>query len=414
MKHLHFLFFFSMLFVSGIICAKDTLRISTITELESFARNVNKGKNFRNKVVVLVNDIFVNDTAGWKQWENRAVNKRQWIPIGTWRYPFKGIFDGQGYAVYGLYINRGTDGFFCGLFGQVQSPAVIRNVSVKASYIKGCRYAGGIAGVVYKEGWRNQFARKIVVTDSVVIQRCSNEGNVTVTRRTAGGIVGLVAGAAFGILDCENSGQVRGKHEIGGIVGECYAREVRNCANRGGVEGITQVGGIAGFMALLEKNGIEVVNNYNTGHVRARQYGGGIVGELSMGIFTGWFLVGISTARSVTFDNCYNAGIVDCDYFASADRLVGRWNNLNGSSILMFRDSRNYSIEAAEAPFNRQTADYRPSPGVVMTFREEEMKSPFFVKRLNDFSIRNPQRYSTWALDSLYTNNGFPILKFTN
>ena len=80
----------------------------------------------------------------------------------------------------------------------------------------------------------------------------------------------------------------------------------------------------------------------------------------------------------------------------------------------MFRDSRNYSTEAAEAPFNRQTADYQPSPSVVMTFREEEMKTSFFVKRLNDFSIRNPQRYSTWALDSLYTNNGFPIFKFTN
>lgn len=117
MKHLHLLLFCSTLLVSSIICAKDTLRISTTTELESFARNVNKGKNFRNKVVVLVNDIFVNDTAGWKQWENRAVNKRQWTPIGTWRYPFKGIFDGQGHAVYGLYINRGTDGFFCGLFG---------------------------------------------------------------------------------------------------------------------------------------------------------------------------------------------------------------------------------------------------------------------------------------------------------
>src|SRR5690606_9342683 len=57
-----------------------------------------------------------------------------WLPIGTESAPFKGTFDGNGYAIRGLFIDRDDVG--AGLFGQV-SNAELRNLQLIDVNIRG-------------------------------------------------------------------------------------------------------------------------------------------------------------------------------------------------------------------------------------------------------------------------------------
>ncbi|KAA6317665.1 hypothetical protein EZS27_032217 [termite gut metagenome] len=95
--------------------------LSTATQLREFATLVNGGVTFEGKTVRLENEIVLNDTTGWKTWEGIVTGIRQWTPAGTKNTPFKGIFDGQGHTVSGLYISTGANGFYQGLFGFVDN-----------------------------------------------------------------------------------------------------------------------------------------------------------------------------------------------------------------------------------------------------------------------------------------------------
>ena len=67
-----------------------------------------------------------------------------WMPIGTSQSYFKGIFDGNGKTISGLWIARDTEDYV-GLFGYCYE-AVIKNLTIKDAVIKGNNYVGVICG----------------------------------------------------------------------------------------------------------------------------------------------------------------------------------------------------------------------------------------------------------------------------
>jgi hypothetical protein len=70
-----------------------------------------------------------------------------WEPIGTSASRFAGTFDGAGYVITNLYINRPTQDLI-GLFGLVADTGDVRNVGVYGSVV-GRRYVGGLVGFLY-------------------------------------------------------------------------------------------------------------------------------------------------------------------------------------------------------------------------------------------------------------------------
>jgi len=71
----------------------------------------------------------------------------QWKPIGRTeqqRFIFRGIFDGNGYVISGLYIDN--DSTFQGLFGYLGHQAKIMNLGITDSYVKARRMFGILAG----------------------------------------------------------------------------------------------------------------------------------------------------------------------------------------------------------------------------------------------------------------------------
>ena len=130
-------------------------KITTPEELAWLAQTVNAGENtFADKTVKLEQDIDLSELC-YAVDEDTAIS---WTPIGDVSHPFKGMFDGGGHTVSGLYISltgewtsSSTNKLYQGLFGRVQSGTVQNlivcgSVSVVNAENKQTRYIGGVVG----------------------------------------------------------------------------------------------------------------------------------------------------------------------------------------------------------------------------------------------------------------------------
>ena len=317
--------------------------ISTADELRLFASMVNSGQTSINGR--LTADILLNDTANWTSWNESTAPANSWTPIGSDANPFTGTLDGDGHSVSGIYINSEADNQ--GLVGYLGSGRT-RNIGVKASYIKGGYYVGGVCGYNYGGTVSNCYNTGSVEGNSSVgglcgmnygnVINCYNNGSVegneivgglcgrndgTVTNCynngniTGSNYVGGVCGYNYGgtVTNCYNTGSVTGNDYVGGLCGMNY-RNVTNCYNTGSVEGNYSVGGLCGF-----NNGGTVTNCYNTGSVTGNDYVGGVCGQNTMGTVTNCYNTGNVTGNDYvgglcgqntmgTVTNCYNTGNV--------------------------------------------------------------------------------------------------------
>ena len=116
----------------------DIYVIRNESELKEFATKVNSGTTFAGKTVYLLSDITLSGTSN------------NHTPIGTATCPFKGTFDGNGYAISNININNAwLDN--AGLFGYIDK-ATIKNITVNGTGIYGRYYVGGIVGQSVNNG----------------------------------------------------------------------------------------------------------------------------------------------------------------------------------------------------------------------------------------------------------------------
>lgn len=199
-----------------------------------------------------------------------SVAEASWNPIGGASNPFKGIFDGNGHTVSDLYIN--SSGSNLGLFGQVDG-AEIKNVTVRGNvtgfYEEGNEQSGQYVGLVLGFGASN-----------TKLENCKSEGSVT-GYQNVGGIAGIVPYNGNVITSCTNRATVTGSGQnseyVGGIVG--YGHGFSLCANFADItsEG-NNVGGLAGQLNPNSK-GQGMSNCMNVGNVTGKQNVGGLVGN---------------------------------------------------------------------------------------------------------------------------------------
>lgn len=199
-----------------------------------------------------------------------SVAEASWNPIGD-KNPFKGIFDGNGHTVSDLYINN--SGNTLGLFGLVDG-AEIKNVIVQGNvtgfYEEGNSQSGQYVGLVLGIG-----------SSGVKLENCESRGNVT-GYKYVGGIVGLVPSSGGTITMCTNRATVKnysgqsGKY-FGGIVGRGSGLSL--CANYADITTESNnVGGLAGVLST-DSNRKGMNNCMNVGNVKGKQNVGGLVGN---------------------------------------------------------------------------------------------------------------------------------------
>ncbi|MEK3731666.1 S-layer homology domain-containing protein [Paenibacillus sp. FSL M8-0334] len=220
-----------------------------------------------------------------------------WLPIATeYSSPFTGTFDGNGYQITGLKINR-EDENYQSLFGVTSETAVIRNVHLEVVEIKGYDYIGGLVGYSYgiienstvtgtlirgemKVGGLAGIVRNDVIGSSAHIE--------VVGEREVGGLAGLFRGSTgkkITIRDSFATGDVAGINNlVGGLVGIISSgnigsvNEITNSYATGEVNGDQLVGGFVGKAEALPSGVVRIKNSYATGNVNGKQYVGGLIG----------------------------------------------------------------------------------------------------------------------------------------
>ena len=199
----------------------DAYVISTIADLKYLAIWVNAGNSYFNKYFKLGANITLN--------KNTTNN---FTPIGTESHPFSGTFDGKGYTISGLNINKPSNDYI-GLFGYANG-ATIKNLTLTNSTITGKEKVGGITGIAGSTKIAN-----CLVTNSVnvsgdyyaggvsgmsgQISGCNSAANVSATSSYAGGIVGYINGQYSNSVDhCLYTGNNVTGNSKGAIVGSTF------------------------------------------------------------------------------------------------------------------------------------------------------------------------------------------------
>ncbi len=179
------------------------------------------------------------------------------MPIGREDLPFQGVYDGQGYKITNLNINRPTSDYI-GLFGRTWT-ATISNLSIKDGCFVGSNYVGSIVGSADYYSEINQSSSTSIV----------NGGDCV------GGLIGKVQSNSQ-LHFSSASGPVTGILHVGGLVGEADDFiEISNSYALGNVTGNVNIGGLIGCL----NNFSYVSDSYAVGNVAGNDYVGGLLGR---------------------------------------------------------------------------------------------------------------------------------------
>ena len=217
--------------------------------------NINSINSF-NTYFRLENDINLN-IAPYNEGEG-------WTSIGNTENKFKGIFDGNGHTVSGLYIYKDEVNSI-GFFGIIEK-ATLKNLNVTNVNITGNDNVGGLVGFSFESK----------------IDGCSTSGQVT-GNDGVGGLVGYIYDSnnvASFISESYSEAIVVGNSDVGGLVGFSMGT-ITDAYATGTVTGYSNVGGLIGRES--NNNGSKISNCYAAGAVTGTSNVGGLIGNDFMG-----------------------------------------------------------------------------------------------------------------------------------
>jgi len=235
-----------------------------------------------------MNDLD-SSTAGYIELASPTANEGNgWQSIGSLAVndTFVGSFDGQGYEICDLFINR-PDESDVGLFGVVETGGVIENIGVLNGDVTGYEAVGSLAG--HSRGTvRNAYAQSNVAGDLDVgslvgvnggtINKSHSTSSVTGGDRV-GGLVGKNEGS---VSNSYSTSTINGSDYVGDLVGVNVGTVSKSYAG-GTVDGSNFVGG------LLGRNEGAVSKCYSTGNVTGDEHIGGLVGQNLYGVVSNSF-----------------------------------------------------------------------------------------------------------------------------
>ncbi len=254
-----------------------------------------------DKHFILKKDI---DASVTRSWNIDGADTLGFLPIGSDSDPFTGSFNGNGYDITNVYINRPNESGVA-LFGYV-SGASITNLSLINADITGSTYVGGIVG---SGSYSSLFD-------------CFVAGVISGTQST-GGVVGVLSYSEQ--TNCAVDAEVTGTVIVGGVVGTCNNSEVANSLMTGKVSGSTLAGGIIS----LNQNS-DIYNCYAAGEVSGTNYLGGLIGQNSASTVNNCFFDTTATAQNSAFFSDDNGqtvtGLSSADFSDSTIFINAGWD----------------------------------------------------------------------------------------
>jgi len=258
------------------------------------------------------------------------------LPIGSDGTEFTGSFDGKGFIIDGLYINRsGTD--YVGLFGDTTTgTSFLKNVTFLNANIIGNRYVGILSGHTYCNVDDINISGVVVGNDDYIGGIIgSSAGNVSNSyfNGNVSGIewVGGLLGRSFsGVYNSSSNGNISGSLTVGGLIGKSKSSlptniaSVDNSFSTGNVFGSTSVGGLVG------SNEDNITNSYSHANVIAINGGGGLTGPNTGNIITSYSTGKITSDAVAGGISQYNTGLI---YYSSTTSDVSDSTGLVGTIV---------------------------------------------------------------------------------
>ncbi len=285
---------------------------------------LNQLRNFLNKSGVYFKLMADIDLTEFLEDENPDMG---WQPVGTSSEPFKGILDGNGRTISGLWTRRGTTSYV-GLFGYTNG-ATLKDLSLIGNVL-GEEYVAAFSGYSISTNMNNCHYEGIVQGNSYVggcagyITENSQLTNCSITNGTifaSGNYVGGICGYSYSfntITECCVYAEIKGIDYVGGICGDAYGAEnvtnVQYSQFMGNVEGNSYVGGLIGRMYRYSEDGFDTVSDiiacYATGNVIANgDYVGGLIGyDLGRFYYSSKYNKGYY--RKTMLSECYYCGTI--------------------------------------------------------------------------------------------------------
>jgi hypothetical protein len=178
-------------------------------------------QNMRNDVsgdYYLANDI---NCSGFDYGDGKG-----FMPVATSSNTFTGTFDGKGYKITNLYINRPSTRFVS-LFGYTAPGSKIKDVGLEEVNVRGSSHVGGLVGFKWVGTITNSYS----------------SGTVTGSSMYVGGLVGYNYDGT--ITNSYSSGTVTcSGNYVGGLAGYNYDGTITNSYSSGSVSGSDPVGGL--------------------------------------------------------------------------------------------------------------------------------------------------------------------------
>ena len=283
--------------------------------------HLNQIRNFLNQEGVYFKLMADIDLTEYLEDENPS---QGWQPIGTSSTPFKGVLDGNGKKISGLWIKRNNSDYV-GLFGCTEG-AKIENFTLNILSVSGNDNIGLVSGYSKNTNINNcvingnVHGNKIVGgcvgnTDGITLLNISISSNVSGGDYT-GGCVGNASGS-INVSNCSIiNNQIQGDNYVGGICGKSTSDiNFKNCHVSSRIIGKDDVGGICGSAKSSGENNFIDCGFY--GKIQANSLVGGIAGEYSGGyeyVLSGGVYNGYPTMK-----NCFAIG----DILTEGDNVGG-------------------------------------------------------------------------------------------
>lgn len=227
--------------------ANDPYLIKTVEDLVNINNTLTVSQTIR-KYFRLENNIDLN-TAPYNTGEG-------WMPITG----FKGVFEGNGKVISGLFINRPAE-TGVGLFKGVEG-GIIRDLGVTGVNITGHSNAGGLAGSIFSKA---------------TVERCFTTGSISGDNEEGDGIGGLIGYNDSGtISESYSEADMAGQFSVGGLVGRNQGN-INNSYALGNISGYSYIGGLVGFD--IGGASYFISNCYAAGTVSGDDNIGGLVGN---------------------------------------------------------------------------------------------------------------------------------------
>ncbi len=222
------------------------------------------------------------DASATKQWDDGdGGDPEGFLPIGNFSTTFTGSYDGQGFKIDSLTINRPTTsgiGFFA-----ATSAASISNLYLKHVSITGNMFVGALVGNNASSTLEDCFSSGSVTGNQDVgglvgynryastIDKGFSSCTVSSTIKRVGGLVGYNSTST--IIYSASKGFVTGVEDVGGLVGANWESTIRECYSLSNVSGSEDVGGLIGY------NNHSIRYCWSAGEVSGTTNVGGLVGR---------------------------------------------------------------------------------------------------------------------------------------